>query len=98
MIKNVKPGKIYKVANKNKYKSANAFYNLLVVENEDGITELLLSDSDLKRGYKRAESNQEDIPAYTLLTDNNWMLPFGGFFVGVVSLFLGYMLGSINLF
>ena len=61
-------GDLQTVENKNKHWAANAKYNFIRVQLEDGSeVKLLLTDGELCRAKARAEKNPEDLPKVSKL-------------------------------
>lgn len=66
----VTPTKIHRIENKDKYKSANTHYNLVVSEDVGRLEFLLFTDSDIEEARKRAQKNTGDIPRIGYSDDN----------------------------
>ena len=78
---------IYRIKNKDKYRSANPFYYHIKTEEND--TDYLFTETDIKDARVRALNNEED------LTDDKFVavkLNDNSFFYG---LFLGFLIGPI---
>ena len=59
-------GKITKVKNLTKKGNASAYYNCLtIVDQNDSLTHLLLTDAEIKRFTDRAKKNKEGLPELT---------------------------------
>lgn len=96
----IRLGRFYRVTNNDKKPSANDHYNMIVVDNNLGeLEELLFTDSDLTKAVVRRRKNKEDIPPYTIISDNGgFIYGFALLFTALVSGFVGYFMNDLNLF
>jgi len=69
VIMRIQPTTVYKVENKNAYRSANPNYYLIVTDNEG---EMLFTKSSIKDAKQRAKSNPEDVPKYRKINSVDW--------------------------
>lgn len=96
----IRLGRFYRVENINKKTSANDHYNMIVVDNNLGeLEELLFTDSDLTKAVVRKRKNKEDIPPYTIISDNGgFIYGFALLLTALVSGLIGYFINSLGFF
>lgn len=96
----VKPGKFYRVENKDKKSSANDHYNMIIVEDSQGdIQELLFTDSDLTKAVIRGRKNKEDVPPYGIFVENGgFAYAFGLSATTILGFIIGYFAKNSGLF
>ena len=70
----VKPTTVYKVENKNRHKTANPHYYLVVTENEGC---LLFTKADIEKAKSRTKTNPEDVPRHKKVNTVDWDICLG---------------------
>ena len=55
------------VDNKGRYKTANKQYQLMYIETKTGFRPCMMTEAELKNGFKRASKNPEDLKGLELV-------------------------------
>lgn len=91
MLKNIKTSKFYRIKKEDVENSSIKYYNMLVVEYNDGeIEELLFTDLDLQKSLIRKNLHKEIIPKYKIRKRSNKHSVY--VFMLVLSFIIGYLI------